>query len=283
MVKKNKYQDLAPDDLKGHFMLAEPNKEFIVSIDFTYLSIYNYNGYKIVSCETLGALSDGLEGDEEIGTPPHWFPTFPMEMLRGAFKIHSYDPGDVDAMRALFGDQVGEVSYIEVVEQHSRDYWHDKAPVHVDEYYAKLIALTGGNFDTGAISTIDENAIKYFEYWPETEYLNLPCIEELSSKAAESLSKHKSTLELGIKKLSSESAAELAKHTGNLVLYGLETITDGAAEAFLQHEGNLDFDLLSNLTKKSAEFLSKKKGTIDGIDPADWVAKFLEDNPILPN
>jgi hypothetical protein len=57
------------------------------------------------------------------------------------------------------------------------------------------------------------------------------------------------------------------------MLEGLEQITDPVAEAFLQHEGDLIFDASISLTGQSAEFLSKKKGTINGINPAEWIAQ----------
>jgi hypothetical protein len=289
MAKNNKYQDLSPDDLKGHFILAEPNEEFIVSIDFTYCDV-NYNGYKIVSCKNLGALIYGLKIDEEIGTsnmPGDWFGTFPMEMLRGAFKIHSYDPGDVDAMRALFGESVGEVSYFESVWQKFSDYWQDNCETDVNLLDAKVILEHADEyiFDTNCIEKfITIEAAELFSRHEEGlaldgltelsdavaeslskhqgEYINLSSLTELSDAAAESLSKLKGDLALGVTEISDAAAESLSKHQGILDLSGLTDLSDAAAESLSKHQGILGLGGLTNLSNATAESLSKHQGRL---------------------
>jgi|UPI0004841BE1 hypothetical protein len=276
MAKNNKYQDLEPDDLKGHFMLAEPHEEFIVGIDFCYCEV-DYKGFEIVSCKNLGALIYGLEIDEEIATrnmPKHWEETFSIGELKGSFKIHSSDPSDVDAMRALFGESVGEVSYFDTVWQKFRDYWQDACETDVKSLDAKIISehLEDDIFDTHFIKSIEEGAFEYFKSWPSD--LSLSSLEDLPLGLAHAIAENEHSISIyGIKNITPEAAAALAKHRNELMLEGLEQITDPVAEAFLQHEGDLIFDASISLTGQSAEFLSKKKGTINGINPAEWIAQ----------
>ena len=199
MSNNSKYQDLAPDDLKGHFMLAEPHEEFIVGIYFCYCEVY-YKGFEIVSCKNLGALIYGLEIDEEIGTrnmPGDWFETFSMERLRGAFKIHSSDPSDVDSMRALFGESVGEVSYFEAVGQKFCDYWQDACETDVKAFDVKVILEHEDEY------IFDTNCIKKF----------------VTIEAVELFSNHEGGLELGgLTELSDAAVELLSKHQGGFNL-----------------------------------------------------------------
>lgn len=276
MSKNSKYQDLAPEDLKGHFMLAEPHEEFIVGIDFSYCEV-DYKGFEIVSCKNLGALIYGLEIDEEIATrnmPKRWEETFSMERLRGAFRIHSSDPSDMVTMRALFGESVGEVSYFEAVWQKFRDYWQDACETDVKALDAKIISehLEDNIFDTYFIKTIEDGAFEYFEGWPSD--LSLSGLEELPLGLAHAIAENEHSISMyGIKNITPEAVEALAKHRNELMLEGLEQITDSVAEAFLQHEGDLVLDASISLTEKSAELLANKKGTINGMNAAEWIAQ----------
>lgn len=276
MAKNSKYQDLAPEDLKGHFMLAEPHEEFIVGIDFCYCEV-DYKGFEIVSCKNLGALIYGLEIDEEIGTrnmPKHWEETFSIGELKGSFKIHSSDPSDVDAMRALFGNSVGEVSYFEAVWQKFREYWNNACETDVKALDAKIISehLEDYIFDTSAIETIEEGAFDYFKGWPTD--IGLSGLKEIHLGLAQAIAENEHSICISrIKNITPEAAAALAKHRNELFLEGLEQITDSVAEAFLQHEGDLYLDDSISLTEKSTEFFANKKGMINGMNPAEWIAE----------
>ncbi len=266
MAKNSKYQDLEPEDLKGHFMLAEPHEEFIVGIDFCYCEV-DYKGFEIVSCKNLGALIYGLEIDEEIGTrnmPGDWFETFSMERLRSAFKIHSSDPSDVDAMRALFGESVGEVSYFEAVWQKFRDYWEDACETDVKAFDAKVI------LEHADVYIFDTNCIKKFVTIEAVELfskhegdLSLNGLTELSDAAAELLSKPQGDLSLcGLTELTDAAAESLSKHKGDLWLDGLNELSDAAAVSLSRHQGQLGLDGLTELSDAAAESLSKHQGDL---------------------
>jgi hypothetical protein len=51
-------------------------------------------------------------------------------------------------------------------------------------------------------------------------------------------------------------------------------LTDETAEAFCNHRGNLvlDSEMILSLDSSVSEILARKKGTINGVDPAEWVA-----------
>jgi hypothetical protein len=299
MAKNNKYQDLAPDDLKGHFMLAEPHEEFIVGIDFCYCEV-DYKGFEIVSCKNLGALIYGLEIDEEIATrnmPKHWEETFSIRELKGSFKIHSSDPSDVDAMRGLFGESVGEVSYFEAVWQKFREYWQDYCETDVNILDAKVILEHADEyiFDTTCIEKfITIEAVELFSKHEgglalgltemsdavaeslskhQGDLLELRGLTELSDAAAESLSKHQGDLFLdGLTELSDAAAESLSKHQGVLFLDGLTELSDAAAESLSKHQEPLWLRGLTELSDAAAEALSAKFGKICDKDPSEWVA-----------
>ncbi len=94
-------------------------------------------------------------------------------------------------------------------------------------------------------------------------YLVLSGLTTLSDNAAESLSKHKGNLYLnGLTSLSDNAAESLSKHKGYLGLSGLTTLSDSVAESLSKHEGYLGLDSLTSLSDNAAESFSKHKGIL---------------------
>ncbi len=99
--------------------------------------------------------------------------------------------------------------------------------------------------DMMSISEIESipNFKRNMEIFKEILDGNLNNSQELTfitSKIAESLSKHEGFLDLrGLTSLSDSAAESLSKHEGNLYLSGLTSLSDSAAESFSKHKGDL--------------------------------------------
>jgi len=110
--------------------------------------------------------------------------------------------------------------------------------------------------------------------------LYLDDLTSLSTKAAESLNGHNYLLSLnGLTSLSDNVAESLIKHEGgSLYLNGLTALSDNVAENLSKYEGYLHFDGLTALSDNVAESLSKHKGylSLNGlISLSENVAKSL--------
>jgi len=89
-------------------------------------------------------------------------------------------------------------------------------------------------------------------------------LTSITSKAAESLSKHKGNLDLiGLTFLSDNAAESLSKHKGPLFLDGLTSLSDNVAKSLSKHEeGRLYLGGLIPLSDNVAESLSKSTGEL---------------------
>ena len=102
--------------------------------------------------------------------------------------------------------------------------------------------------------------------------LSLDGLTELSDAAVKALAGHQGDLKLnGLTELSDAAAKSLASHEGELFLNGLTELSYAAAKSLACHQGNLRLYRLTELSDAVAASLSKKKGTINGVDPAEWV------------
>jgi hypothetical protein len=95
-------------------------QEFIVALDFQYCDV-NYEGFRIMERGWIRSLLAALETNSKIGTPNmpgSWYEEFDIGLLKYCFKIHSPWPSEINAMRNLFGDCVGETSLFSKVLDH---------------------------------------------------------------------------------------------------------------------------------------------------------------------
>ena len=94
-----------------------PSDEFIVEVNFEYCDV-EYQGYMIVDRETISVLNRELDSGREVYTPNmpgSWCEEFEISELKGAFTIHSEKATDVEAMRSLFGERIGNVQLITMI------------------------------------------------------------------------------------------------------------------------------------------------------------------------
>lgn len=99
-------------DLDSVVTAADPEHEFIVKVDF-YHSNVSHVGFRILTTRALRELLSSVHCGAKIcapNMPGHWSEEFNVGLLKEAFSIHSADPDDVDAMRRLFGEEIGETS-----------------------------------------------------------------------------------------------------------------------------------------------------------------------------
>ena len=103
-------------------------------------------------------------------------------------------------------------------------------------------------------------------------------LHRLSDACAESLSKHQGELCITwLTRMSDAAAKSLSKHQGDLLLSfvhsGRKKMSDTAIESLSKHKGDIHFvGLNQQLSESAAKALSRKKGTICGKAPAEWVA-----------
>ncbi len=94
-----------------------PSDEFIVEVNFDYCEV-EYQGHMIVDRETISVLNRELDSGREVYTPNmpgSWCEEFEISELKGAFTIHSEKVEDVEAMRKLFGERIGNVQLITMI------------------------------------------------------------------------------------------------------------------------------------------------------------------------
>jgi hypothetical protein len=107
-------------------------------------------------------------------------------------------------------------------------------------------------------------------------------LHRLSDAVAESLSKHQGKLSItSLRRMSDAAAKSLSKHQGDLLLNfvwsGRKKMSDTAFESLSKHKGDIHFvGLNQQLSEAVAKALSRKKGTICGKAPAEWVKEFFE-------
>ena len=279
---------------------GEPEDEFIVGIDFYYDDV-TYSGYQIVDRSTVKILWDELQKDRQVYTPNmpgDWYEEFDISLLEDAFSIHSDSPDDINSMRNLFGDSVGNTDLLNMVLDEvsgSDEYEEDDENSRViDVEAAKEILNDNASSTYEAIEiTATEITDEAIELLSKHEGdLWLDGLKELSDAAAESLSNHKGDLWLdALAELSDAVAKSLSKHQGKIhfnsltklsdvaaesyqiikgdyiYLYGLKELSDAAAESLSKYQGNLYLNGLTVLSDHAAESLSKQKRwlTLDGL------------------
>jgi len=107
-------------------------------------------------------------------------------------------------------------------------------------------------------------------------------LHRLSDAVAESLSKHQGKLSITwLRRMSDAAAKSLSKHQGDLLLNfvwsGRKKMSDTAFESLSKHKGDIHFvGLNQQLSEAAAKALSRKKGTICGKAPAEWIKEFFE-------
>jgi hypothetical protein len=236
-----------------------PGDEFIVEVDFDYCGV-SYSGYQILTRTQIVKLCKQLESDRQIGTPNmpgDWWEEFDVSDLNGAFTIHSDRLEDVEAMRGLFGESVGNT---ELFEEAGDGLWEEDEDGIIDEELAKAFIEDPDNVDLSGTEITDEAA----EALSKSEgCLKLNGLTELSDAAAESLSKYKGELGLsGLTELSDAAAESLSKCKGDLHLNGLSELINEAAEFFADHKGCLELSGLTKLSDAMAESFSKHQGDL---------------------
>jgi hypothetical protein len=231
-----------------------PGDEFIVEVDFDYCGV-SYSGYQILTRTQIVKLCKQLESDRQIGTPNmpgDWWEEFDVSDLNGAFTIHSDRLEDVEAMRGLFGESVGNT---ELFEEAGDGLWEEEeeeeeSPKLIDAEVARRY-LESESIDLSKATELTDEAAKLLPKSQGTEAndwsdkvgwdLNLNGLTELSDAAAESLSKYEDCLYLdGLTELSDAAAESLSKHKGELGLRGLTELSDAAAESLSKHKGGGD-------------------------------------------
>lgn len=244
---------------------GEPEDEFIVGIDFYYCDV-TYSGYQIVDRSTVKILWDELQKDREVYTPNmpgSWNEEYDISLLEDAFSIHSDSPDDVNSMRNLFGDSVGNTDLLDMVLD-SEDYDNDEyeeddenSPV-IDVEAAKEI-LNGDASSTYGATEITDEAAELLSNYKES-YLLLNDLEEISDSAAKALAKFAGALSLGIYNLSDNAAEAFSLHKGSLTFNNLGELSDNSAKSLSKHKGSLSFYGLSIISDNVAASLSKSQG-----------------------
>ena len=182
---------------------GDSDQEYIVAFDFDYCDV-SYEGYRILSHDTISKLASKLEGDFEVGTlnmPGSWSEEFHISKLAHSFTIYSDAPDDVANMRELFGESVGNTDYFDLV----------------------LYDLDEGNFD-------DSDG--------DGEELESP--EHITLEVAEKFLEGEDSIDLSESTgIDDEAADVLSKVQGSLCLDGLTGLSDAAADALSKVQGNL--------------------------------------------
>jgi hypothetical protein len=161
----------------------------------------------------------------------------------------------------------------------------------LNEELAAVLSKNQGSLFIWGVTELNADAAKQLSTIKGS--LGIYDITEISADVAHELSKHKgeennNSLSLdSISLLSDEAAGELAKHKGDISFRALKNISDGAAKFLASHSGDLrisgaeSYEDQPDLSEEALAFLINKHGTINGKDPADWVAswrKLREDN-----
>ena len=213
-----------------------PGDEFIVRVNFEYCEVI-YSGYQILTRELIVELCEQLETDREIGTPnmpKWWMEEFDISRLKGVFTIHSDRAEDIEAMRGLFGEAVGNTDLIDSVLDYEEDYEEEEDCDYDEEDYEEeeddCEDGEEGESEVESPELIDEQVARRF--LEDSESIDLSEATEITDEAAESLSKHEGYLSLdGLTSISDAAAEALSKFNGWLSLSGLTTLTDAAAES----------------------------------------------------
>jgi hypothetical protein len=287
-------EGMDPHDLEAIYAAANPDDEFIVKIDFSYCDV-TYDGYQILSGEELGKLLGGLKSGAQVGTPNmpgSWYEEFDISDLEGAFTIHSSDPGDVKAMRSLFGESVGETSYFGKVfdafsslanEDSSEssgytdwsDFISDEDAVNftnydgdvylgvtsLSDFAASSLSKIRGLLVLPELNQISDDGLRFLS--EHEGGIALSSMEELSDELIEAFANRTGHLQFGITHLTNHAALSLSKHLGKLCLDSLTAISDEAADLLSKHKGDMSFMFLDTISAKSAESFSKHSGDID--------------------
>ena len=191
------------------------DQEFIVGVNFEFTEV-TYRGFQIMTRSEIQSLQNALENDREIGTPnmpEEWYEEFHISELREvhAFTIHSDDPEDVQKMRDVFGDHVGNTDLFDVVLEDET-----RVPSHITAKIAQQYLQNPDSVELWQATSIDE-------------------------AAAEFLSKqHQGDLALGLEELSDAAAESLSKHQGDIRFMFLCGLSDTAAESLSKHQGQIN-------------------------------------------
>jgi formylglycine-generating enzyme required for sulfatase activity len=284
-----------PRELIEFYFRASANAEYIVELDFDHGGVKN-SGHQILSIAGLRRLIAGLRSGARVrarNLPDGREEEFEIGRLEGAFSIYSEDPGDIAAMRSVFGEQVGQTGYFaDVIEA---------APTTIDlamveaggdlflmtsitDEAAELLSKQHGNLRLNGLTELSDAAAESLSKHRGDELhlngltelsnaaaeslsklrgfsLRLGSLTELSDAAVESLSKYEGDLRLSsLKQLSDAAAESLSKQVGHLALSSLETLSDAAAESLARRQGSLYLESLAELSDAAAESISRSKG-----------------------
>ena len=248
---------------------GDPEDEFIVGIDFYYCDV-TYSGYQIVDRSTVKILWDELQKDRQVYTPNmpgSWNEEYDISRLEDAFSIHSDNPDDINSMRNLFGNSVGNTDLLNMVleSEDNDEYGEDDENNYVIDVEVAKEILNGNRSTHGATEITEEAAELLSNY--DDGLLFLSDLTEISDAAAESLSKFEGNLYLGINYLSDNAAHALSSHKGILTFNNLDELSDNSAQSFSKHIGGLYFTKLSVLSDNVASSLSKSQGLLSiGMD-----------------
>ena len=244
---------------------GEPEDEFIVGIDFYYCDV-TYSGYQIVDRSTVNILWDELQKDRQVYTPNmpgDWYEEFDISLLEDAFSIHSDSPDDVNSMRNLFGDSVGNTDLLNMVldseDYGNNEYEEDDENSRVIDVEAAKEILNDNASSTYGATEITDDAAEILSNYKES-YLSLTDLEEISDTAAKALALFEGNLSLGIHNLSDNAAEAFSSHKGSLTFNNLDQLSDNSAKSLSKHKGSLNFDGLSVLSDNVAASLSKSQG-----------------------
>lgn len=248
---------------------GDPTDEFIIRIDFNYCDV-TYSGYEVMTRAKISKLLKQLDSDRKIGTPNmpgHWYEEFDISRLQGAFTIHSQRAEDIEAMRSLFGDAVGNTELIDCVldnadENEESSYEEDGEVAFVDHITLEVAEQFLKNADSANLSeatSMDDDAAEVLSN--HNGVLSLLSLSSLSEATAESLAKHEGLLELSAHEYSDAIVSYIARHQGFLCLSGIESLSDAAAEILSGRKGALYLNV-DHLSDSAAEALSKHEGEL---------------------
>ena len=248
---------------------GDPGDEFIIKVDFDYCDV-TYSGYEVVTRAKILKLCKQLDSDRKIGTPNmpgHWYEEFDISRLQGAFTIHSQRAEDIEAMRSLFGDAVGNTELIDCVldnadENEESSYEEDGEVVSVDHItlgVAEQFLKNEDSVDLSEATSMDDDAAEVLS--KHNGELSLNWLSSLSEAAAESLAKHEGVLELPAHEYSDAIVSYISRHQGVLCLSGIESLSDAAAEILSGRKGTLYLQM-NQLSDSAAEALSKHEGEL---------------------
>jgi hypothetical protein len=98
----------------------DDDREFIVRVNFDWKGEVSYSGFSIMSRPEIRSLIRALGTDARIlmpNVPDYYEEEMPVGELKSAFSICSPWPGDIAAMRRIFGERVGDTSLFTRVEE----------------------------------------------------------------------------------------------------------------------------------------------------------------------